>query len=138
MPDAATALSGLQTTHNRRHDKRSASGYSARCRMRLPPYPAYKPRITVGLISAAHQAIQRTSPDAATALSGLQTTHNRRPDKRSASGCLARCRVRLPPYPAYKPRTTVGLISAAHQAIQRNAGCGYRLIRPTNYAQLLA
>ncbi|QMD45969.1 hypothetical protein HVZ38_01125 [Citrobacter freundii] len=54
--------------------------------MRLTPYPAYKPHAAVGLISAAHQAVQRTMPDAANALSGLQTTHSRRPDKHSASG----------------------------------------------------
>jgi len=57
--------------------------------MRLTPYPAYKPHAAVGLISAAHQAIQRTMPDAANALSGLQTTHSRMPDKRSASGSTA-------------------------------------------------
>ncbi|MER1916956.1 hypothetical protein, partial [Citrobacter portucalensis] len=58
-------------------------------RMRLTPYPAYKPHAAVGLISAAHQATQRTKPDAANALSGLQTTRCRRPDKRSASGSSA-------------------------------------------------
>ncbi len=57
--------------------------------MRLTPYPAYKPHAAVGLISAAHQAAQRTKPDAANALSGLQR------------------------------HAAVGLISAAHQAAQR-------------------
>ena len=57
--------------------------------MRLTPYPAYKPHAAVGLISAAHQATQRTKPDAANALSGLQR------------------------------HAAVGLISAAHQAVQR-------------------
>ena len=57
--------------------------------MRLTPYPAYKPHAAVGLISVAHQAVQRTKPDAANALSGLQR------------------------------HAAVGLISAAHQAAQR-------------------
>ncbi len=54
MPDAANALSGLQTARSRRPDKRSAiRQISASCRMRLTPYPAYKPPAIVGLISAA-------------------------------------------------------------------------------------
>ena len=85
MPDAANALSGLQTTYSRRPDKHSASGsYTSPCRMRLTPYPAYKLHAAVGLISTAHQAVPRTVPDAANALSGLQTTCSRRPDKCSA------------------------------------------------------
>ena len=82
MPDAANALSGLQTTRSRRPDKHSAiRQFRAPCRMRLTPYPAYKLHTAVGLISTAHQAVPRTMPDAANALSGLQTTRNRRPDK---------------------------------------------------------
>ncbi|WP_207105549.1 hypothetical protein, partial [Citrobacter portucalensis] len=57
------------------------SGSSAHRAWMLPtPYPAYKLHAAVGLISTAHQAVPRTVPDAADALSGLQTTCSRRPD----------------------------------------------------------
>ncbi len=71
-------------TRCRRPDKHSASGNSAHqvgCGLQR--------HAAVGLISTAHQAAQRTKPDAANALSGLQTTRCRRPDKRSASGSTA-------------------------------------------------
>ncbi len=85
MPDAANALSGLQTTRSRRPDKHSA-------------------------IRQLHVPM----PDAANALSGLQTTYSRRPDKHSASGSYTSpCRMRLTPYPAYKLHAAVGLISTA-------------------------
>ena len=138
MPDAANALSGLQTTRSRRPDKRCAiRQFRAPCRMRLMPYPAYKLHTAAGLISSAHQAVPRTVPDAADALSGLQTTYSRRPDKHSAIRQFrAPCRMRLMPYPAYKLHTAAGLISSAHQAVPRTEpGCGQRLIRPTNYIQ---
>ncbi len=58
------------------------SGSSAHRAWMLPtPYPAYKLHAAVGLISTAHQAVPRTMPDAANALSGLQTTYSHRPDK---------------------------------------------------------
>ena len=82
MPDAANALSGLQTTRSRRPDKCSAiRQLYAPYRMLPTPYPAYKLHAAVGLISSAHQAALRTVPDAANTLSGLQTTRSRRPDK---------------------------------------------------------
>ncbi|MFL4401391.1 hypothetical protein, partial [Citrobacter portucalensis] len=62
----------LQTTRSRRPDKRCAiRQFRAPCRMRLTPYPVYKLHAAVGLISTAHQAVPRTMPDAANALSGL-------------------------------------------------------------------
>ena len=82
--------------------------------MRLTPYPAYKLHAAIGLISTARQAVLRTVPDAANALSGLQTTCSRRPDKCSAIRQFrAPCRMRLTPDPAYKLHAAVGLISTA-------------------------
>ena len=119
MPDAANALSGLQTTRSRRSDKHSAiRQFHAPCRMRLTPYPADKLHTAVGLISTAHQAVLRTMPDAANALSGLQTTRSRRSDKHSAIRQFhAPCRMRLMPYPAYKLHAAVGLISCGNIGI---------------------
>ena len=82
VPDAANALSGLQTTYSRRPDKRcTIRQFRAPCRMRLTPYPAYKLHAAAGLISTAPSGSPRTVPDAADALSGLQTTYSRRPHK---------------------------------------------------------
>ena len=91
MPDAADALSGLQTTCSRRPDKHSAiRQFRAPCRMRLTPYPAYKLHAAIGLISTA------------------------------PSGSSAHSALMLPtPYPAYKLHAAVGLISSAHQAALR-------------------
>ena len=89
MPDAANALSGLQTTRSRRPDKHSA-------------------------IRQLHVPM----PDAANALSGLHTTCSRRPDKHSTIRQFrASCRMRLTPYPAYKLHTAVGLISCGNIGI---------------------
>ncbi|MCX9033125.1 hypothetical protein NLN83_15305 [Citrobacter portucalensis] len=121
MPDAANALSGLQTTCSRRSDKHSAiRQFRAPCRMLPTPYPVYKLHAAVGLISTAHQAVPRTVPDAANALSGLQTTRSRRSDKHSAIRQFrAPCRMLPTPYPVYKLHAAVGLISTAHQAVPR-------------------
>ncbi|MES0231903.1 hypothetical protein KDV34_11545 [Citrobacter portucalensis] len=114
MPDAANALSGLQ-----RHAVVGLISTAHQAAQRTKPDAAnalsgLQRHAAVGLISAAHQAAQRTKPDAANALSGLQTTRCRRPDKRSASGNSAHhagCGLRR--------HAAVGLISVAHQAVQR-------------------